>query len=257
MSLPSEASSQGQDAARGALFLVATPIGNLEDITLRALRVLKECDAVYAEDTRRSRILLDRYEIKKPILSYHAFNERGRTPELLQRVLDGGRIALVTDAGMPCVADPGFLLVREAVKAGIEPEIIPGASSLTFAIAASGLPSEKFAFYGFLPVKSGRRSERLAKIAAEDKSVAIFESPYRIGKLLAELAALIPNTQAALIREATKIHQETLRGTLSELVQRTKGRNWKGECVLYVSNPSASAEDDTEESLEIPSPSDG
>jgi 16S rRNA (cytidine1402-2'-O)-methyltransferase len=218
--------------------LVATPIGNLEDITLRALRVLKECDAVYAEDTRRTRILLDHFEIKKPLVSYHAFNERGRTPELLQKTLSGAKIALVTDAGMPCVADPGFLLVREAVKAGIEPEIIPGASSLTFAIAASGLPSEKFAFYGFLPVKSGRRSERLARIAAEDKSAVIFESPYRIGKLLNELAALLPDVQAALIREATKIHEETLRGTLRQLADSAKGRVWKGECVLVVSNPS-------------------
>lgn len=244
---PASDGRPGQSA--GSLFLVATPIGNLEDITLRALRVLKECDAIYAEDTRRSRILLDRYEIKKPLLSYHAFNERGRTPELLERVLAGGRVALVTDAGMPCVADPGFLLVREAVKAGIEPEIIPGASSLTFAIAASGLPSEKFAFYGFLPVKSGRRSERLAKIAAEDKSVVIFESPYRIGKLLGELAALLPGTQAALVREATKIHEETLRGTLSELVSRTAGRSWKGECVLVVSNPSITASEDEAEAL--------
>lgn len=250
MSSPASPSGTASGSSGGALFLVATPIGNLEDVTLRALRVLKECDAVYAEDTRRSRVLLERYEIKKPLFSYHAFNERGRTPELLGRVLAGERIALVTDAGMPCVADPGFLLVREALKAGIEPEIIPGASSLTFAIAASGLPSEKFAFYGFLPVKSGRRSERLAKIAAEDKSVAIFESPYRIGKLLDELAALIPDVQAALLREATKIHQEVLRGTLGELSAKCKGRSWKGECVLYVANPSASTEKDAEDAVE-------
>jgi len=243
----SASTSEPEAKPAGALFLVATPIGNLEDITFRAVRILKECDAVYAEDTRRSRILLDHYGISKPIFSYHAFNERGRTPELLKRVQEGARFALVTDAGMPCVADPGFLLVREAVKLGIEPEIIPGASSLTFALAASGLPSEKFAFYGFLPVKQGRRSERLARIAAEDKSVVIFESPFRIGKLLKELAELMPETQAALVREATKIHEEILRGPLRELAEKNKDRNWKGECVLVVSNPAAAAEEDVAE----------
>jgi 16S rRNA (cytidine1402-2'-O)-methyltransferase len=246
--------SAATPASKGALFLVATPIGNLEDITFRAVRVLKECDAIYAEDTRRTRVLLDRYEISKPLFSYHAFNERGRTPELLRRVLEGSRFALVTDAGMPCVADPGFLLVREAVKLGIEPEIIPGASSLTFAIAASGLPSDKFAFYGFLPVKSGRRSERLSRIAAEDKSVVIFESPYRIGKLLSELEALLPDVQGALIREATKMHEEVLRGSFRELVAATKGRNWKGECVLVVSNPAGACDEEEPACDETPAP---
>ncbi len=226
----------------GSLSLVATPIGNLEDVSFRALRVLKEADVVYAEDTRRTRVLLDHYQIKRPLVSHHAFNERGRVPEIVARVASGAKVAVVTDAGMPCVADPGFLLVREAVKAGIEPDIIPGPSALTFAIAASGLPSDKFAFYGFLPVKSGRRSAALAKLAAEDKSVVVFESPHRIGKLLKELAALLPETQAALIREATKIHQETLRGTLAELA-KSADRVWKGECVLVVSRPSDGSSD--------------
>lgn len=221
---------------QGALSLVATPIGNLEDITLRALRTLKAADLIYAEDTRRARKLLDRYNIRKRLESYHAFNERGRTPELISRVLAGERVAVVTDAGTPCIADPGFLLVREALKAGIEPEIIPGVSSLTFAVASSGLPSDRFAFYGFLPVKSGRRSARLAELAAEDKSAVVFESPHRMEKLLRELCETLgPDAHVAVVREATKLHQETLRGTAAELVERTAGRSWKGECVVVVS----------------------
>ncbi len=233
-----------QKSDAGALYLVATPIGNLEDITLRALRILKECDAVFAEDTRRTRILLDRYEIRKRLESYHAFNERGRTPGLIERALAGEKIAVVTDAGTPCVADPGFLLVREALKAGLAPEIIPGVSSLTFAIAASGLPSDRFAFYGFLPVKSGRRGERLAMIAAEEKSSVIFESPHRVAKLLKELAERLPQgSQAAVIREATKLHEEILRGELHDLASRAQSRNWKGECVVVVSKGSAEEPD--------------
>ena len=220
----------------GTLYLVSTPIGNLEDMTFRAVNVLRSCDVIFAEDTRRTKILLARYEISRRLESYHSFNEHGRTPELLARVKAGEKIALVTDAGTPCVADPGFLLVREAVKAGIEPQIIPGVSSLTFAVAASALPSDKFAFYGFLPVKSGRRSARIAEIAAENKSVVIFESPYRLTKLLGELCeALGPEAHVAVIREATKIHEEVLRGSLGEVTRKTANRSWKGECVVVVS----------------------
>lgn len=220
----------------GTLFLVSTPIGNLDDMTFRAVNVLRECDVIFAEDTRRTKILLSRYDISGHLESYHSFNEHGRTPELLARVQAGEKIALVTDAGTPCVADPGFLLVREAVKAGIEPQIIPGVSSLTFAIAASGLPSDRFAFYGFLPVKSGRRAARIAEIAAENKSVVIFESPYRLAKLIRELRDVAgPDAHAAIIREATKIHEEVLRGTLGELSEETAERAWKGECVVILS----------------------
>lgn len=220
----------------GTLYLVSTPIGNLEDMTFRAVNVLRSCDVIFAEDTRRTKILLARYEISRRLESYHSFNEHGRTPELLARVKAGEKIALVTDAGTPCVADPGFLLVREAVKAGIEPQIIPGVSSLTFAVAASALPSDKFAFYGFLPVKSGRRSARIAEIAAENKSVVIFESPYRLSKLLGELYEVLgPEAHVAVIREATKIHEEVLRGSLGEVTRKTANRSWKGECVVVVS----------------------
>lgn len=228
----------------GALYLISTPIGNLEDMTFRAVNTLKECDVIFAEDTRRTKVLLARYEISKRLESYHSFNEHGRTPELLARVRSGEKIGLVTDAGTPCVADPGFLLVREAVKAGIEPQIIPGVSSLTFSIAASGLPSDKFAFYGFLPVKSGRRSARIAEIAAENKSVVIFESPYRLTKLIRELHDTVgADAHAAIIREATKLHEEILRGTLAELIKKCASRSWKGECVVVLSRKTTSFED--------------
>ena len=220
----------------GVLYLVATPIGNLDDMTIRALETLKGCDVIYAEDTRRTKVLLDRFDIHKKLESYHIFNEHGKASVIVARVLAGEKAALVTDAGMPCIADPGFLLVREAVKAGINPVVIPGVSSLTFAVAASALPSDRFAFYGFLPVKSGRRSAALKEIAGEGKSVVIFESPYRMGKLLKELAgALGENAPCAVVREATKVHEEILRGTLHELLEQTRDRNWKGECVVVVS----------------------
>lgn len=234
-------------SSAGALFLVATPIGNLEDMTIRALNTLKECDVIYAEDTRRTKILLDKFDIHKKLESYHIFNEHGKASVIIKRVLDGEKAALVTDAGMPCIADPGFLLVREAVKEGIEPVIVPGVSSLTFTVAASALPSDRFAFYGFLPVKSGRRSAAIREIAKEGKSVVVFESPYRVGKLLKELASVMgEDTLCAVVREATKVHEEVLRGTLGEVMERTKERNWKGECIVMV-GPCSGERDDSYE----------
>lgn len=205
-------------------------------MTIRAIETLKQCTIVFAEDTRRTRVLFQKFDINVRLASYHAFNEHGKTHEVITRVLAGERVGLVTDAGTPCVADPGFLLVREAVRSGINPRVIPGVSSLTFSIAASGLPSDRFTFYGFLPVKSGRRAARIAEIAAENKSVVIFESPYRLSKLLLELRdALGANVPCAVIREATKLHEEVLRGPLGELVETTANRSWKGECVVIVS----------------------
>lgn len=219
----------------GELYIVSTPIGNLDDMTIRAINVLKSCDIILAEDTRHTRILLEHFDIKVKTAAYHAFNEHGRTQDVLNRVLGGAKVGLVTDAGTPCVADPGFLLVREAVKAGIEPKIIPGVSALTFSIAASGLPSDRFSFYGFLPVKSGRRSARIAEMKLEHKTVVIFESPYRIAKLLKELCEQLGGeVPCAVIREATKIHEEVLRGSLAELSALAAARSWKGECVVVV-----------------------
>ena len=236
-------------AASGTLYIVATPIGNLEDITLRALRVLKEADLILAEDTRRTAILLQHFDIKKPLESYHIFNEHARTPALIRRIRDGLNAALVSDAGTPCIADPGFMLVRAAVEAGIEPVIIPGVSALTFSISASALPSDHFNFHGFVPVKSGRRRAELERIAADKRTAVVFESPFRIAKLLAEVAEIIgPETPLALVREATKVHEQILRGPAARLAEQAKDVNWKGECVLVIDARDAAerAEQNTE-----------
>ena len=218
----------------GELYLITTPIGNLDDMTIRAIETLKSCDLVFAEDTRHTRILFNHFEITARLDSYHAFNEHGKTRRVLDKVLAGLKVGLVTDAGTPCVADPGYLLVREAVKLGIQPKVIPGVSALTFAIAASGLPSDRFIFQGFLPVKSGRRSARIAEIAAENKTSVIFESPYRISKTLAAIAEIAPDCRLALIREATKFHEEIIRGSAAELAALK--REWKGEFVIGLNN---------------------
>ncbi len=215
---------------------MSTPIGNLEDITLRALRILKEADIIAAEDTRHSRTLLAHYEISTRLVSYHAFNEHQRTAELIGQILDGAKVAVISDAGTPGIADPGFLLVREGWKNGIVPEIIPGVSALTFAAVASGLPIDRFAFYGFLPVKSGRRGTVLAKVVNEDKTVVIYESPHRLGKLIKELAERLDgSTPVAIVREATKLHEEIIRGGIAEVAEAVAERSWKGECVVVVS----------------------
>ena len=227
--------------ASGSLYIVATPIGNLEDITLRALRVLKEADLILAEDTRRTAILLQHFDIRKPLESYHIFNEHARTPALIKRIQDGLNAALVSDAGTPCIADPGFMLIRAAVEAGLEPVIIPGVSALTFAISASALPSDHFTFHGFLPVKSGRRRAAIERIASDKRTAVVFESPFRIAKLLSEVAEIIgPDTPLALIREATKIHEQILRGPASLLAEQARKVNWKGECVLVIDARDAS-----------------
>jgi len=220
----------------GILYIVSTPIGNLEDITLRALRILKEADLIAAEDTRHSRGLLAHFDIHTPLTSYHAFNERGKCQALLDRVAGGENIALVTDAGTPAIADPGFFIVREAVNAGIKVEVIPGVSALTFAAAATGLPVDKFAFYAFPPVKSGRRGKFFETLAAEDKTVFFYESPFRITGALEYLEQYCgQDRQIAIVREATKLHEEILRGTVAELLQISRQRgSWKGEFVIGV-----------------------
>ena len=217
----------------GKLYLVSTPIGNLEDITLRALRVLKEVDLVAAEDTRHTRQLLTHFGIHAKLESFHAFNEHDRAAKLAERVSDGLTLALVSDAGTPSVADPGFLLVREALKLGIEPVVIPGVSAVTFAVTASGLPVDKFSFRNFAPVKPGKRRKFFEAIRDAGETVFFFESPYRVAKALSELAEVVgPDAQLALVREATKLHEEVLRGTAAELAALK--REWKGEIVIGV-----------------------
>lgn len=219
----------------GKLFLVTTPIGNLEDITLRALRVLKEVDVIAAEDTRHSRQLLSHFDIHSELVSYHAFNEHEKTDSLLDRIEKGANIALVTDAGTPSVADPGFFPVRAAQERGIEIEVVPGVSAVTFAVTASGLPVDKFAFFGFVPVKSGRKTSFFADIKEKNMTAFVFESPFRVAKTLELIAEIFgSDVQIAIIREATKLHEEVIKGSAGEICNKYRDRVWKGEFVIGI-----------------------
>lgn len=219
----------------GTLYLVATPIGNLEDITLRALRVLRECNIVAAEDTRRTGQLLKHFEISKPLLSYFQFNEAKRSEEIIERLRRGEKVALVTDAGSPGISDPGERVVKAAVKAGLKVEAVPGACALVAGLTASGLPTDEFHFIGFLPHKSGQRRNKLESLKAFDGTLVLYESPYRVEKLLGELQEVFPERQIVLARELTKKFEEFLRGTPKELVDATAKRSLKGEFVVLIS----------------------
>jgi 16S rRNA (cytidine1402-2'-O)-methyltransferase len=223
--------------APGTLYLVATPIGNLEDITLRALRTLKECDLVAAEDTRRTGQLLKHFSVSKPLLSYFQFNEARRSEEIIERLRLGEKIALVTDAGTPGISDPGERVVRAAIQAGLRVEPVPGPSALVAALTASGLPTNEFHFIGFLPHKSGQRRNKLQSLKDLDATLVLYESPYRIGKLLTELAEAFPERQIVLAREITKKFEEFLRGTPAQLQAILKIRSLKGEFVVMVAGP--------------------
>lgn len=216
------------------LILVPTPIGNLEDITLRAIRVLQEADAVLAEDTRVSGQLLKHLGIQKPLLSFHAHNEHKTLPSVMERLRDGETLALVSDAGTPGISDPAFLLVRECIRMNIPVECLPGPTALIPALVLSGLPCDEFLFAGFFPVKKGR-STLLTSLSEEQRTLIIYESPHRILRTLRDLVnALGPDRRASLSRELSKLHEETLRGTLSELLGIVNERSLKGEMVLVV-----------------------
>jgi len=219
----------------GTLYLVATPIGNLEDITLRALRTLKECDAVAAEDTRHSGQLLKHFGISRPLLSYHQFNEAKRSEEILDRLKRGEKVALVTDAGSPGISDPGERVVKAALAAGLRVESVPGACALVAALTASGLPTNEFHFVGFLPHKSGQRRNELARLKEVPGTLVFYESPFRIERLLGELNEAMPDRRVVLARELTKKFEEFLRGTPAELLAVVKQRSVKGEFVVLVS----------------------
>ena len=219
----------------GTLYLVATPIGNLEDITLRALRVLRECDVVAAEDTRRSGQLLKHFGISKPLLSYFQFNEAKRSEEIIERLRRGEKVALVTDAGSPGISDPGERVVKAALAAGLRVEAVPGPCALVAALTASGLPTDEFHFIGFLPHKSGQRRNQLEALKIFAGTLVLYESPYRIEKLLGELAEIFPERQVVLARELTKKFEEFLRGTPAELQTLAQKRSLKGEFVVLVS----------------------
>jgi 16S rRNA (cytidine1402-2'-O)-methyltransferase len=221
----------------GTLYLVATPIGNLEDITLRALRTLKECDVVAAEDTRRTGQLLHHFGLRKPLLSYFQFNEARRSEEILERLRRGETVALVTDAGSPGISDPGERVVQAARAQGLRVESVPGPCALVAALTASGLPVDEFHFVGFLPHKSGQRRQRLESLRAVNGTLILYESPFRILKLLEELAEILPVRSVVLARELTKKFEEWRRGTARELREQLEGRAIKGEFVVLISPP--------------------
>lgn len=218
----------------GKLYILATPIGNLEDISLRTLRLLKEADLVLCEDTRTSGILLKHYDIKQPLQSYHKFNEHQLTERVIAQLQAGKTIALISDAGTPGISDPGFLLARAAVAAGLEVEAPPGATALIPALVKSGLPSDRFCFEGFLPQKKGRQT-RLKQLAEETRTMVFYESPYRVLKSLEELAQYCgAERQASVSREITKKFEETVNGSLAELIQHFKTHAPKGEFVIVL-----------------------
>lgn len=218
----------------GKLILVPTPVGNLEDITLRAIRVLKEADLILAEDTRTSGNLLRHLDIHKPLRSYHAHNEHRVVEELVERIAAGETIALVTDAGTPGISDPGFLIVRECARQDVPVETLPGPTAFVPALVNSGLPCDRFCFEGFLPQKKGRQT-RLHKLVGEERTMIFYESPFRLVRALNELSVILGNDRPACVcREISKLHEETRRGTLKELADYYTAHPPKGEIVLIV-----------------------
>ncbi|MBQ7056318.1 MAG: 16S rRNA (cytidine(1402)-2'-O)-methyltransferase [Bacteroidaceae bacterium] len=216
------------------LTLVPTPVGNLDDITMRAIKVLKAVDVILCEDTRTSGILLKHFGIEGRLMSHHKFNEHKTAHALAQRMAAGEQMALVTDAGTPAVSDPGFLLVRECVEQGVEVQCLPGATAFVPALACSGLPCERFTFEGFLPQKKGRQT-RLRELAEEPRTLIFYESPHRVVKTLGQFAEFFgPDRRASVSREISKIHEQTVRGTLEELLAHFSGNEPRGEFVIIV-----------------------
>ena len=230
----------------GLLYLVATPIGNLEDITYRAVRVLREVDLIACEDTRQTRKLLDHYEIHRPTISYHEHNELERAPELASRLAAGTVIALVSDAGMPLVSDPGYRLVRAAIELEIPVQALPGPSAALTALAASGLPTDSFRFGGFLPSKPGQRAKALEALAEEQATAIFYEAPHRILEALEAIELALGPRPVVVARELTKIHEEFLRGTAAEVRAQLASRDMvRGEITLLIGKAIAPLPDDT------------
>jgi 16S rRNA (cytidine1402-2'-O)-methyltransferase len=226
----------------GTLYIVATPIGNLEDITLRALRVLREVDSIACEDTRQTAKLLGHFGIAKPVVSYHEHNEAARAAELVKRLESGANIALVTDAGTPLVSDPGYRLVQAALAAGATVTPIPGPSAAITALSGSGLPTDSFRFCGFLPAKSSQRRKMLEQLKPETSTLVFYETPHRILDALEDVGAVMGARPAVVARELTKLHEEFLRGTAAEIRAQLAARpSVKGEITLLLGTPDASA----------------
>ena len=218
----------------GILYIVPTPVGNMEDMTFRAVRILKEVDLVLAEDTRTSGILLKHYEIRNQLMSHHKFNEHGTSAGIVNRLLAGENVALISDAGTPGISDPGFFLVREAVRAGIEVQCLPGATAFVPALVSSGLPCDRFAFEGFLPQKKGRQT-KLNSLVNEERTMIFYESPYRLVKTLQQFAEVYGGSrQVSVCREISKVHEESVRGTLEEVITHFKEHEPKGEIVIVL-----------------------
>jgi len=218
----------------GKLFIVPTPVGNLEDITIRAIRILGEVDVVLAEDTRTTGFLLKHYQITKKLQAYHKFNEHKTLQGIIHMLKGGQTLALVSDAGTPSISDPGFLLVRECLEQGIEIECLPGATALIPALVNSGFPSDTFCFEGFLPQKKGRQKKWMS-LASEERTIVLYESPFRLLKLLEEITAYCGGDRLVSIsREISKIHEEKLRGPVRDLIQQLKDRTIKGEVVVTI-----------------------
>jgi len=214
-------------------YLVSTPIGNLADITHRAIEILKSVDLVLAEDTRKARTLLSHYGIDVRTQPFHDHNKERLTPSVIERLRGGETIALITDAGTPAISDPGFYIVRALIEAGIEFTAIPGPSAVTQALVLAGFPTDRFAFYGYVPRKKGARDRLIEEAAGAPATAVFFESPHRIVDTLEAIAALLPDREVAMVREATKLHEETVRGTASEIAAHFKGRV-RGEVTLLI-----------------------
>lgn len=228
------------------LTVVPTPVGNLEDITLRAIRVLKEADLILAEDTRTTGFLLKHFEIQNRMQSHHKFNEHKSVEQIAERIKGGENIALVSDAGTPAISDPGFMLVRECVRIGVDVECLPGATAFVPALVMSGLPNEKFCFEGFLPQKKGRQT-RLQELALEPRTIIFYESPYRLVKTLTQFKEHMGNDrQVSVSREISKLHEETVRGTLEEVVAHFTLNEPKGEIVIILSGLKSKKDKTTE-----------
>lgn len=236
----------------GTLYIVATPIGNLEDMTFRAIRILKEVDLIAAEDTRHSRKLLCHYGITTRMTPYHDHNEQLKTDYLLEKLLEGQNIAIITDAGTPCIADPGYRIAKAAADKGIKTVPIPGASAIAAALSASGLPSDRFAFEGFLPPKQGKRKARLLEFKDDKRVIIFYEAPHRLAATLSDMAEILGCREVVIARELTKIHEELRHGTPAELLEHYSSQTVKGEIVILLSpstGQSAASEYDLDATL--------
>ncbi len=227
----------------GTLYIVATPLGNLEDITLRAIRVLTEASVVACEDTRRTVKILNRYGIRTPLIIFHEYNKRRAGAGILRRLRDGDAVALVSDAGTPAISDPGYELVREAIRTGVRVEIVPGPSALVAALVVSGLPTDRFSFEGFLPVRGERRRKAMRALGKETRTLIFYEAPQRIAEFLREAAEIFGARAACVVRELTKLHEEILRGTLPELAAEIARRDAvRGEITVVIGGAPKTAE---------------